>query len=150
MESPETFQLLADITLVVHALFVGYVVLGFGLILVGMWAKWRWINNFWFRMTHLLAISFVVLQTWLGQLCPLTILENYLRQRAGQTGYERSFIEYWLQKLLFYDIESWIFTVLYTAFGALVLGCWLIGPRIQSRTKASDNVVDGEDETQAD
>ena len=52
-------------------------------------------------MVHLLAIGVVVLQAWLGRYCGLTALESSLREKAGQVGYERSFIEYWVQRLLY-------------------------------------------------
>ena len=123
------YNVLADTILVVHFAFVVFVVLGFLLILIGLLARWSWIHNRYFRITHLAAIGFVVLQAWFGQYCPLTIWENELRRRAGQSGYTESFIEHWLHKVLFYQAEPWVFTTIYTCFGALVLLVWLLGKR---------------------
>jgi len=118
---------LADGILVVHALFVAFVVFGQALILAGLGFGWRWVRNFPFRIAHLVAIGIVVLQAWLGVLCPLTILENALRRRAGEAAYTGSFIEHWLHRIIFYDAEPWVFTVVYTAFAAAVAATWYFG-----------------------
>ncbi|MDH3991140.1 MAG: DUF2784 domain-containing protein [Gammaproteobacteria bacterium] len=52
-----------------------------------------------------------------------------MRRRAGESGYTESFIEHWLHKVLFYQAEPWVFTVIYTLFGALVLAAWFLGRR---------------------
>ena len=71
-----------------------------------------------------------VFQAWLGQFCPLTTLESWLRIQAGAAAYERSFIEHWLQRLIFYEAPFWVFTMVYTAFAALVaLAWWRFPPR---------------------
>jgi polyferredoxin len=121
------YTLAADAVLLVHALFVAFVVIGQALILAGLWRGWRWVRNFRFRVTHLAAIGIVVAQGWLGVLCPLTVLENVLRRRAGQAPYAHSFIGHWLQRIIFYEAEAWVFTALYTAFGALVVLTWIYG-----------------------
>ena len=63
----------------------------------------------------------MVLQSWLGVLCPLTTLEAWLRQQAGSETYQESFIQYWLQEILFYQAPLWVFAVAYTTFALLVL-----------------------------
>lgn len=127
MNDAELYALLADAILVVHLAFVVFIVFGFILILIGLLARWSWIHNRTFRIAHLAAIAIVVLQAWFAQLCPLTLWENELRRRAGQSGYTETFIEHWLHKVLFYQAEPWVFTVIYTAFGALVVLVWLLG-----------------------
>jgi hypothetical protein len=127
--NPGMYGILADAILIVHFAFVVFVVLGFLLILTGLMAKWMWIHNRKFRIAHLAAIAVVVLQAWFGQLCPLTIWENDLRRLAGQSGYTESFIEHWLHRILFYQAEPWVFTTIYTVFGALVFAVWLLGRR---------------------
>ncbi len=122
-------SLLADTILVVHLAFVVFVVFGFMLILLGLLAGWSWVHNRKFRIAHLAAIGFVVLQAWFGQLCPLTVWENELRRRAGQSGYTETFVEHWLHEVLFYQAEPWIFTTIYTFFGVLVVLVWFLGKR---------------------
>ena len=129
MNDPRLYSLLADAILLVHFTFVVFVVAGFLAILIGLLARWSWVHNRIFRIAHLTAIGIVVLQAWFGQLCPLTIWENELRQRAGQSGYTETFVEYWLHKLLFYQAEPWVFMAIYTAFGVLVVLVWYLGRR---------------------
>lgn len=123
------YGMLATTILVVHFAFVVFVVFGLLLILIGLAARWSWIHNSYFRIMHLVAVAIVVLQAWLGRLCPLTIWENALRRRAGQAGYDETFIDHWLHKILFYQAEPWVFTTIYTCFGALVLLAWFLGRR---------------------
>ncbi|MEE8544161.1 MAG: DUF2784 domain-containing protein [Gammaproteobacteria bacterium] len=119
------YSLMADTILVIHFAFVLFVVFGFLLILIGLLARWSWVHNRNFRIAHLAAVGFVVLQAWLGRLCPLTIWENELRRRAGQSGYTETFVEHWLRDILFYQADPWVFTTIYTCFGALVVIVWL-------------------------
>jgi hypothetical protein len=75
-------------------------------------------------LTHLAAIAVVVAQAWLGATCPLTGLELWLRAKARQGTYSGSFIEHWLQRLLYYEAPPWVFTVVYTVFGLAVVAAW--------------------------
>ena len=130
MEAQAPYSQVADAILVTHVLFVAFVVLGLILIYVGKFLSWQWVRNPWFRVTHLLGIGVVVLQSWLGVICPLTIWEMDLRLKAGEAIYEGSFIRYWLNELLYYQAPSWVFVVCYTVFGGLVLASWfLVRPR---------------------
>ena len=116
--------LAADALLLLHALFVLFVVVGLVLVVIGGLRQWAWVRNPWFRLVHLGAIAFVVLQSWAGRICPLTIWEMGLRARAGEGTYEGSFISHWMGELLYYDAPMWVFAVCYTVFAALVVGCW--------------------------
>jgi len=119
---------LADAILLLHVGIVAFVVLGTMLILIGGWRGWRWVRGFKWRLVHLLLIAFVVVQTWLGALCPLTVWEQALRRRAGQVVYGESFIEHWLSRLIFFEAPWWVFVIAYTAFAALVLVAWIKVP----------------------
>lgn len=114
----------ADITLVCHGLFVLFIIAGLLLTLYGGQQGWRWVRNIWFRAAHLAGIGLVVLQAWLGVLCPLTVLEHRLRLAAGQAVYQETFIQHWLQRLLFYQAPLWVFTLVYSLFALLVLYAW--------------------------
>lgn len=127
-------QLLANAVLAVHAAFAGLVVGGLVGIIVGGLCHWQWIRNRRFRFLHLLGIGVVVCQTWLGIVCPLTTLEMWLRKQAGAVGYEGGFIEHWLRELLYYDAPAWVFTVLYTVFGLLVVATWFWLPPRRGKT----------------
>jgi len=124
MEAKLYYLIAADAILITHTLFVAFVVLGLLLIFAGKLFAWSWVYNFKFRCAHLVAIGIVVLQSWLGMICPLTIWEMSLRAKAGDTVYTGSFIAHWLQTLLFYRAPEWVFILLYTFFGALVIVSW--------------------------
>lgn len=116
--------MLADAVLALHVAFVVFVVGGLALVLAGGALQWRWVRNPWFRLCHLLAIVFVVVQTWIGMVCPLTTLEMALRARAGDAVYAGSFIGHWLQALLYYRAPDWVFAVGYSVFALAVVVAW--------------------------
>jgi hypothetical protein len=124
MEAKLYYLIAADAMLFIHVLFVVFVVLGLFLIFSGKLLAWSWVYNFRFRSAHLAAIGIVVLQSWLGTICPLTTWEMSLRAKAGDTAYAGSFIGHWLQTLLYYRAPEWVFMLLYTLFGALVIASW--------------------------
>ena len=124
MSAELLYLIAADAILLIHVLFVVFVVLGLLLIFAGKLLAWRWVHNFSFRLTHLVAIGVVVLQSWLGAICPLTVWEMNLRDMAGDSVYEGSFITHWLQTLLYYRAAEWVFVLLYTLFGVLVIASW--------------------------
>lgn len=119
---------LADAILAAHSLFVAFVVLAVPVILIGAWRGWTWVRNPWFRIGHLAAIGFVVINTWLGEACPLTLWENGLRLAADPTDRRGDFIAYWLGRLLFWDFPGWVFTLAYSLFGAAVVTLLWIAP----------------------
>jgi len=120
---------LADAVLVVHVLFVLFVVGGFALILAGA-GRWTWIRNRAFRVSHVAAIVFVAAEALLGLTCPLTGWEDALRATGRE---ERSFIGRWLAWLLYYNLPEWFFAIAYAAFALAVIVCWwAIPPRARS------------------
>ena len=118
------YKLLADVVLVLHAAVVLFVVCGLALIVIGNRARWRWVNRWWFRLSHLAAIGIVVAEAWLEIACPLTTLEYWLRGQAGLETSADGFIAYWLSRLLYYQLPPWVFLAAYTLFGALVALAW--------------------------
>lgn len=132
--SPQLLLLLADAILFIHVLFVAFVVLGLVAIYAGYFLGWRWVRNPFFRITHLCAIVYVVVQSWLGMVCPLTIWEMALRAQAGVDTYGGSFIQYWLHNLLYFTAPEWVFMLVYTLFGSLVVASWfVVRPRPRPR-----------------
>lgn len=119
-----TLLLLADVVLLSHVLFVAFVVFGLLAIFVGKLLGWAWVLNPWFRSIHLAAIGVVVIQAWFGVVCPLTTLEMALRREAGEATYAGTFVSHWLDAILYYRAPAWVFAVVYTAFGILVLLSW--------------------------
>ena len=138
-------KLLADLIVVFHATYVSFVVLGLVLILLGIGLGWGWVRNFWFRVGHLAAIGIVVLESLFGIPCPLTHWEKQLRDMAGEGGYAGDFIGEWAHRLIFFEAEPWVFTVLYVSFGLSVLLAFMLAPpRWPGRGKRQSS---GEDAT---
>ncbi|MGV3467503.1 DUF2784 domain-containing protein [Limnobacter sp.] len=119
---------LADLVLLIHFAIVLFVVGGLLLIVLGNVLRWSWVNHWWFRAMHLLAISVVVLESWLGIECPFTTLENWLRLQAGQGVYQGSFIQHWVHSVMFYHAPGWVFALAYTLFALAVVAAWLRWP----------------------
>lgn len=85
------YRLLADLTVAVHFFFMLFV--AFGALFV-FWRKWAlWL--------HLPAACWGVFIELSGSVCPLTPLENRLRETAGLQGYQGGFIEHYLLPVLY-------------------------------------------------
>ena len=82
---------LADAVLVLHLLFIVFVVAGAALL-------WRWPRLAWL---HLPAALWGAYAEFSGAICPLKPLENRLRALAGEAGYAQGFIEHYLLALIY-------------------------------------------------
>ncbi|MDP2783068.1 MAG: DUF2784 domain-containing protein [Sulfurimicrobium sp.] len=119
--------LLADAVLIVHFLFVLFVVGGLLAIWIGAAFGRAWVRNLRFRVAHLAAILFVVAESLVGIACPLTVWEDALRE--AETG-GASFMQRWVGRLIYYDLPEWVFTIAYLLFALAVLATFrLIRPR---------------------
>jgi hypothetical protein len=85
------FQLIADALVVIHLLFIAFVVLGGFLVL--RWPRLAWV--------HLPAAAWGVVVEWMGWICPLTPLENHFRQLAGSGAYGGDFVARYLVPLIY-------------------------------------------------
>jgi len=85
------YRLLANGVLLLHLLFILFVV-GGGLLAV-RWPKMAWL--------HLPAALWGAAIEFAGWICPLTPLENALRQAAGDAGYGGGFVEHYLLPLIY-------------------------------------------------
>jgi len=112
---------LADGLVALHVAYVAFIVLGQLLILAGLIFRWDWVRNFWFRLAHLVAIAIVAVEAAFDYTCPLTTLEYYLRERAGQQPSAESFIGRLMQSFIVHDWPPWVFNVSHITFGFLVL-----------------------------
>jgi hypothetical protein len=85
------FGALADATVVAHFAFVLFVVLG-GLLVV-RWPRLAWL--------HVPAVCWGAWTEFAGVVCPLTPLENWLRQQGGGTAYTATFVEHYFVPVLY-------------------------------------------------
>jgi hypothetical protein len=116
---------LADVVLVLHACLAAFIVGGFVAIWLGAACGWTWVRERRFRFAHLAATGIVALLAALDIPCPSTMLEDWLR--TGSVG-PQGFIQYWLGRLLYYELPMWLFTVAYVLFAFLVLLTWRYVP----------------------
>ena len=130
------YLVLADAILILHFSFVAFVLVGFFLVWIGWWRRWPWVRNFWFRMAHLAAIGFVAAESTLGIVCPLTKWEDRLRMLAGgEQHYVGSFVQHWLHRFMFFDVEERVFTIVYVIFFlVVVLSFCVVSPRRAQRS----------------
>jgi hypothetical protein len=103
------YSFLAAAVLVLHLLFILFVALGALLVV-----RWRWIA--WLHVPAALWGAFVELS---GGICPLTPVENSLRELAGAASYEGSFIERYL--------TAWIYPEGLTRSAQITIGVGVLG-----------------------
>jgi hypothetical protein len=112
---------LADAVVAVHVAYMGFIVIGQLLILVGALCRWKWVRNFWFRLAHLVAIGIVVYEAFQDITCPLTKLEGTLRSWAGEQVSAESFVARFMHFFIVHDWPQWTFDVIHISFGCLIL-----------------------------
>lgn len=138
MDTKIFYLIAADAILLVHIGLVLFNVFGLLLVFAGGVLSWSWVRNPWFRLVHLACIGIVVLQSWIGIICPFTDWEMTLRQKAGDAVYTGSFIAHWLGEMLYFSAPPWVFTACYTVFGLLVIAAWvLVRPRAIFKSRKS-------------
>ncbi len=87
------YRLLADAVLALHLGFILFVALG------GLLVRWRRRV----AVVHLPCAAYgAAIELW-GWICPLTPLENRLRELGGEPGYSGGFIEHYLVPLVYPD-----------------------------------------------
>ena len=99
---------LADLVVVMHLAFVLFAVLGGFLVL--KWKRYAWI--------HVPTVVWAALIEFAGWVCPLTPLENWLRERGGAIAYRSGFVEHYILPLLYPAVLT---RRLQIALGLLVL-----------------------------
>ena len=124
MSAATLFLVLADLVLVVHLLFIGFVVFGGFLAL-----RWRGLVFF-----HLPALVWGLLVEALGWICPLTPLENRLRLMGGEPGIGGDFLAHYLTRLI-YPPDLTRVDQIWLATGLLVLNLVAYGIRVRQTVR---------------
>ena len=119
--------MIADALLVVHFCLAAFIALGFFIIPIGYIFHWNWIKSRNIRLLHLFLMGFITAETIVGLTCPLTILENMFRD----VDYTSSFMSYWMAQILYWDLHSEVFVLLYSLCLGWVLILWKVCPPIQ-------------------
>jgi len=123
--------MLADTIVVVHLLIMLFVVTGVPLVFLGAARHWAWVRSWRWRLLHLIAIAVIAAESIFGIACPLTVWEDKLRGEQTSTG----FIERWIDRILFYDAPTWVFTAAYVSFAVLVVITWVAVPPAKGQRK---------------
>jgi hypothetical protein len=111
-------SLLADITVVVHFLWILFLIFGFVFALKGSRIAY----------VHLGGLMFALILNALGWTCPLTHLEGYFRSlHDAPSAYSTSFIARGVEKLVYPDIPESLLRggeILLTVLYLVVYGYW--------------------------
>jgi hypothetical protein len=130
-------QRLADIVTLVHFSIAAFIVLGQLLILIGWPLRWEWVRNFWFRVAHLGTLTFIVVQTLCNFHCPLTMLEEYLRDGSLTNLQDSPAFVVFCHRILFWPAYTFDYSesvdltgpaIGFGTFLALVVLTWIMAP----------------------
>lgn len=91
------YKLAADLTALTHLSFILFVL--FGAVLGRRRRTWR--------ILHLIAMGYGVFIEVFYWYCPLTIFEQYLREKAGAGMYQEPFIQHYVNKIVYLDVPQW-------------------------------------------
>ncbi len=90
------YQVAAGIVIVIHFLWIAFVILGFPITL--------WLNNARWRFIHLAAVIWMVLMQVNHAICPLTYLEAWLKSEGREVEvYSGKFIIETIERLIYVD-----------------------------------------------
>jgi hypothetical protein len=122
------YKILADIIVIVHFVWILFMLIGFIFTLYGFFWK-RFFDKWLFRILHLFGIAYVSLLAILGKYCPLTIWENTLRIKHDSTlTYPGSFMIHYVEKLVYPDIDPLIIIIPTTFIAVFTVAVFIIRP----------------------
>ena len=115
-------SILADIVIVIHFLWVGFLVLGFPIAL--------YFNNAFWRLFHFGALIAALAMHITNTLCPLTVLEGYLKSmKISAASYPGDFIPRLLEKWIYVDaVVLKIVTYLIVIYTVMVILSFFLRP----------------------
>ena len=119
--------MIADLLLLIHFGLAACTTSGFFIIPLGYKFGWNWIKKRNLRLVHLFLMGVITTETIVGLTCPLTVLENMFRD----VDYSMSFMSYWVVEILYWDLPSQVFVLLYSLCFGWVLILWKICPPIE-------------------
>jgi hypothetical protein len=91
------YEVAADLTALAHLTFILFVI--FGSILGRRGRTWK--------ILHLACMGYGVFIEVFYWYCPLTLLEQYLRVKAGRGTYQDAFLAHYLNKFIYLDVPQW-------------------------------------------
>lgn len=119
----------ASVTVVVHFLFIVFILCGFVFNLYGILFNRKLLDCFYLRTLHLAGIIFVFSLEAEGKYCPLTLLENHFYIKSGSSpAYAGSFIIHYLEKLIYPDVNPMLIIIPTGALTAATLLLFIFHP----------------------
>ncbi|AEF40395.1 DUF2784 domain-containing protein [Hoyosella subflava] len=91
------YRIVGEATMLLHFAFIAYV-------MFGGFLAWRWAQTFAFHVISVVWVIGLVIVNLLGVAlyCPLTYVENWARERAGQEGLDQAgFIDHYLSGVVY-------------------------------------------------
>ena len=117
-------SLMSDIVLILHFCIVIFITSIFFLVPVGYKFKWKLSSNIKLRALHLGLICLVTVETLLGITCPLTLIEINL----NNFNYSQSFVAFWISKIVYWNLPTLFFIILYSLCFLWTILMWKIFP----------------------
>jgi len=122
------YRFFADFVLIIHLLFIGFVIFG-GLLVF---------RSRWFALVHIPAACWGAFIELTGGLCPLTATEVGLRQLAGDADYSGGLIEHYLLPVIYpagltrdiqFALAALVMLINIAIYGRLVHRLWFLRPK---------------------
>jgi len=122
------YKILADTIVVIHLIWILFILAGFILTIIGFWQK-KFFDRWIFRTIHLFGILYVSLLALMGKHCPLTILENILRRKYSPfLSYPGSFIIHYLEKLVYPEVNPLVILIPTIFISLFTISVFIIKP----------------------
>jgi uncharacterized protein DUF2784 len=118
------WRALADVVVGFHYAFMGFLV-------VGGFLAWRWR---WLIWAHVVAVVWAVLIVTTHIPCPLTALQNHLREMAGQRPLSDSFINLYIRGTFYPEDQQ---PLGQAVLGVVVLTAWIGFVRLRPRQQGA-------------
>ncbi len=112
----------------IHIAFTFFILLTPFAILIGQWQLWSWTQNPIFRNTHILLLTFVIVEVLFSITCFLTVMENNCRKRSNMPLYSTGFFDYWVDKLCIIPYQDWMFITIFTLVSAFSYILYFVFP----------------------
>ena len=116
---------LAAVVLAVHLVVINFNLFGLVVVPVGAAFGWRFVRIRWWRLLHLASMVVVALQALAGQACFLTVWQDQL---SGGVGHPPPLIMTFINRLVFWPLPLWVFTVIYLLTCLYCLALWRLVP----------------------
>ena len=113
--------ILSEIVLLFHFSIFLFIIISFILIPLGYQKKWKWVKNKYYRLIHLVLMGIIFIETILGFMCPLTTLENFLRNDIEINNKITQIIH----QIMYWDLPSYQFIILYLLSLLYLIFLWL-------------------------